>query len=160
MKIDSVLSQLDHLESIAFTGTTTQHPAFRPGDEGIIGILTASARNAYNAVAKPPEGQAAETYERGKAGLAAGIAKAFGDSGNLSNQDIQKALLALPDAPGFGFADPASFAKGLFQALRKSLLARRSEISGKTLPPETLGTPPSTPRSESADGWSVKEVTR
>lgn len=132
VKIDAALIMMDAMEQDMFG----PNGAFTTGNgqavEGAFGRLFRGVANAYNELTQ--EDIAAEKYERQLASIAGTLAKAFGDTGTLSEGDIKRALDAMPRSKKI-LPDSTSYAREAFNSLRRVLMEKRTGLGGATLPP-------------------------
>lgn len=149
-KLDAAISQVESLDQIMFgnpeTGTAgafTTAEGEPYGDEwGAVGRLGKGVANAWNQLNQGEGNRSASQYQRQLAAIAGTLAKAFGDTGTLSEGDIRRALGSMPQADVF--PDSTAYAVELRDNLLKVLQEKRAAIAanGGTLPPETRETPP------------------
>jgi hypothetical protein len=154
-KLDQAISMIDSLRNLAVDPETG---AFRSADVPLVprGVkrLWDGLMNAKNQLQQNPEnarGMSAELYDRQLSSIAGTLAKAYGDTGTLSEGDIKRALASMPKA-GWLLPDSREFAETAIAHLRSVLEAKRAAASSGSLPPETGGLPPSGIPS----GWSVE----
>jgi hypothetical protein len=132
-KLDQAISMLDNLESTMFGDSgafrpLTEFPGTRWIHRGLQG-----AKNLWDAANQPEGDTSAARYERQLAALAGTLAKAYGDTGTLSEGDIRRAMNSMPRADYY--PDGESFARDMFLKLQETLMSKRSAAAGG-LPPE------------------------
>ena len=160
-KLDQAISMLDNLESTMFGDSgafrpLTDFPGTRWIHRGFQG-----AKNLWDAANQPEGDTSAARYERQLAALAGTLAKAYGDTGTLSEGDIRRAMNSMPRADYY--PDGESFARDMFLKLQETLMSKRSAAAGG-LPPEIeAGSasplpsgPAATPSGGLPAGWKVR----
>jgi len=172
-KLDAAISQVESLDSVMFGdlkrgvgGAFTTSEGEDYGEWGAISRLGKGIENWWNKLNQGEGARSASQYERQLAAIAGTLAKAFGDTGTLSEGDVRRAMESMPRADLF--PDVTDYARELRDKLLAVLREKRAAIEANggvlpegSTPPETSETPPqrgagSPPPGE---GWTFDEAT-
>jgi hypothetical protein len=160
VKLDAAISQIEQMELIMF-GDPEQgvEGAFTKAGgeeyEGVFGRIGKGVANWWNKQ-QQEVGTSAAIYERQLASLAGTLAKAFGDTGTLSEGDVKRALDSMPRADNY--PDVTSFARDMYSNLLNVLREKRRVAAGESTPPTMDETPPQegdAPPRPPGEGWEL-----